>query len=152
MTTVENDAEISAEIHRGKLVRGRFPPYLFACDEGGPAAPFAAVERLDVFREGFVAIRVILVERVFKPPGPDDATDGEWLTRQIQGKQRLPVRFFMEVGRMEASGIQLSTNRCMRDALVAKGYQVTYRELNGNHDYINWRGGFGDGLVDLLGK
>jgi enterochelin esterase-like enzyme len=32
----------------------------------------------------------------------------------------------------------------MRDMLVAKGYAVKYREFNGNHNYINWRGGFGD--------
>jgi enterochelin esterase family protein len=58
----------------------------------------------------------------------------------------------MEVGRMEAPEAQLATNRRMRDTLAAKGYVVDYREFNGNHNYINWRGSFGEGLVLLLGK
>jgi enterochelin esterase-like enzyme len=40
----------------------------------------------------------------------------------------------------------------MRDTLLAKGYSLKYREFNGNHNYINWRGGFADGLVALLGN
>ena len=47
---------------------------------------------------------------------------------------------------------QLDTNRRLRDVLRAKGTEVVYREFNGNHTYLNWRGGFADGVVALLGR
>jgi enterochelin esterase-like enzyme len=83
---------------------------------------------------------------------PDDVTDVEWLKRQIASRPKVPVQFFLEVGLMEASEVQLEPNRRMRDTLLAKGYAVKYQEFNGNHNYINWRGGFGDGIVALLGR
>lgn len=82
---------------------------------------------------------------------PDDVTDAEWLTRQIASRPQVPVQF-PGSGLMEASEVQLEPNRRMRDALLAKGYAVKYREFNGNHNYINWRGGFADGIIALLGN
>ena len=53
---------------------------------------------------------------------------------------------------MEGADVQLETNRRIRDTLIAKGYAVHYQEFNGNHNYINWRGSFGEGLVVLFGR
>jgi len=53
---------------------------------------------------------------------------------------------------MEAPQVQLETKRRLHDILIAKGYVVRYQEFNGNHNYIDWRGSLGDGLVALLGK
>ena len=79
----------------------------------------------------------------------DDFADAEWLTARIGRMERVGVRFYVEVGRMEFEG-QLDTNRRFRDALLGKGYSVGYREFNGNHSYVNWRGSFGSGLLALL--
>lgn len=79
----------------------------------------------------------------------DDFTNAELLTRQINSMDRVPVDFYIEVGLMEFEG-QLDTNRRFRDALLANGYKVDYREFNGNHSYVNWRETFGEGLVSLL--
>ena len=43
-------------------------------------------------------------------------------------------------------------NRHMRDVLQAKGYFVHYREFNGGHEYLNWRGTLADALLALVGK
>lgn len=41
-------------------------------------------------------------------------------------------------------------NRHFRDVLIAKGYEVTYRETPGAHEAIHWRAAFADGLLTLL--
>jgi enterochelin esterase-like enzyme len=38
-----------------------------------------------------------------------------------------------------------------RDVLPAKGYSVHYSEFTGDHDPVNWRGSFADGLIALSG-
>lgn len=63
--------------------------------------------------------------------------------------KKLPVRFFIEVGTYEDGARQLMTNRQLRDILLAKGYDVTYSEFNGNHDFEHWRGSLADGLIAL---
>jgi enterochelin esterase family protein len=76
-----------------------------------------------------------------------------WLTRQFAQHPRQPVRFYLEAGTFEldlAGGICTESRR-LRDVLQAKGYSVIYREYNGDHDDIAWRGSFADGLLALLG-
>lgn len=46
----------------------------------------------------------------------------------------------------------LVANRHLRDVLQAKGYAVHYREFNGGHEVLNWRGTLAEGLLLLLGK
>jgi enterochelin esterase-like enzyme len=82
---------------------------------------------------------------------PDANAGGEFLAREFARSTRLPLQFFMEVGEMEISD-QLETNRRLRDVLTSKGYTVDYREFNGNHTYLHWRGSFADGLISLFGR
>jgi enterochelin esterase-like enzyme len=82
---------------------------------------------------------------------PDYLQERGWLTRQFVSTPRLPLRFFIETGRFEFQA-QVFDHHRIRDVLEAKGYPVIYREYNGGHDYFNWRGTFGDGLIALLGK
>jgi enterochelin esterase family protein len=35
--------------------------------------------------------------------------------------------------------------------LQARGAAVEYREFNGGHSILNWRGSFADGVLALLG-
>jgi enterochelin esterase family protein len=41
-------------------------------------------------------------------------------------------------------------NRHVRDVLIAKGYDVTYREISGGHDPYNWETALPAALTSLL--
>jgi enterochelin esterase family protein len=65
-------------------------------------------------------------------------------------EERVPLRFYLDVGVYE--GRQVQANLHMRDVLVAKGYEVDYRNFPGGHDYFWWRETIADGLISLLGS
>jgi enterochelin esterase-like enzyme len=73
-----------------------------------------------------------------------------WLPRTFADVPRLPLRFYLEVGRSEGASMVLP-NRFFRDLLAARGYAVAYDEFAGGHEYVSWRGGLARGLVSLLG-
>jgi enterochelin esterase family protein len=120
---------------------------------GGLTSTCTAINHPDVFGKVLSQSGSYWWKRTFGSRSmPDDLTEAEWLTRRISTLRKLDLQFFMEVGQMEAAEVQLDTNRRLRDVLVANGYKLQYREFNGNHNYINWRGGFGDGIAALLGS
>ncbi len=87
---------------------------------------------------------------------PEDDPEPGWLMRQFAQSDIRSLQFFLEVGLMEGirparpnGPTQLSSNRHMRDVLVAKGLDVAYAEYNGGHDFVSWRGSFADGLLQL---
>ncbi|SCE78246.1 enterochelin esterase [Micromonospora mirobrigensis] len=82
-------------------------------------------------------------------------TEMEWLTRQFAQSPKLPIRFSMEVGSLEAAIVefdQLATNRKLRDVLLEKGYEVDYSEYSGGHDMITWRGTLVNRLLALAAR
>jgi enterochelin esterase family protein len=110
---------------------------------GGLAASCAAFRHPDVFGK-------VLSQSGSYWWTPDSKTGAEFLTGEFARSPRLPLQFFIEVGEMEIPD-QLDTNRRLRDVLKSKDYAVDYREFNGNHTYLCWRGSFGDGLISLIG-
>lgn len=104
---------------------------------GGLAAAYAAYRAPHRFGN------VLTQSGSFWWPG-DDPGRAEWLTRQYAAAERLPLRFYQEVGTDEWVG--LGPNRRLRDVLRDKGYPLTYREFSGGHDQACWRGGMTDGL------
>lgn len=42
------------------------------------------------------------------------------------------------------------SNRHLRDVLIARGYDVTYRETGGAHNNLHFRATFADALLTLL--
>lgn len=60
-----------------------------------------------------------------------------------------PLQVWMDVGRYEWL---LEPNRRMHALLAEKGYDVTYREYNGGHNYPSWRNDVAHGLETLFGR
>ncbi|MGA5817505.1 alpha/beta hydrolase-fold protein [Kitasatospora sp. NPDC094028] len=111
---------------------------------GGLTAAFAAFRRPDRFGNALSQSGSF-----WWPDGTEFDAGSEWLTRQFAGGERREARFYLEVGLQE--WMLLAQNRHLRDVLLARGYDVEYREFNGGHDYACWRGGLADGLAHLLG-
>ncbi|WP_166143407.1 enterochelin esterase [Methylosinus sp. RM1] len=88
--------------------------------------------------------------------GGDPLTETNWLAKQFIASSKLPIRFYMDAGLFEvdfsgSGGGILEPSRQMRDVLLAKGYEVHYKEFASGHDYLNWRGTLADGLMMLTG-
>jgi enterochelin esterase family protein len=114
---------------------------------GGLAATFAAYE----FPE--VVGNVISQTGAYRLGGPGRPEC--WLIRQFVKSERLPLKFYLDVGLFEDKGQGISSLRVvrhMRDVLEAKGYPVAYAEHSGGHDYVVWRQTLVDGLVSLMGR
>jgi enterochelin esterase family protein len=112
---------------------------------GGLAAAYAALEHPEAFG------RVLSQSGSFGW-GKTDA-EAQWLTAEFHSRPRVQAKFYLDVGLMETRGgarSQLKTNRRLRDVLRQKGYDVTYREFNGGHDFPCWRANFAGALVGLL--
>ncbi|WP_405064374.1 alpha/beta hydrolase-fold protein [Kribbella sp. NBC_01505] len=90
-------------------------------------------------------------------PAPEKG-QSEWMTREYAAQPRKSVRFYLDVGDQETlpgpggAPSQVEANRKLRDTLLEQGYDVTYAEYRGGHDYVNWRRTFADGLIAVLGR
>ena len=78
------------------------------------------------------------------------SSDAGWMLQQYSAARKLPLRFYLDAGSLEGS-LMLLPNRMFRDVLQAKGYEVTYREFAGAHDYVMWRSTVSEGLKALIG-
>ncbi|GAB3975031.1 hypothetical protein GCM10029978_058110 [Actinoallomurus acanthiterrae] len=124
---------------------------------GGLAAAFAAYERPDVFT---AVLSTSGSHWWGYRPGPggwgmDD--EPEWLTRRFAAAPYKPVRFWIDVGRLETGASPLSpgvdqraANRHLRTVLTAKGNDVTFHEAPGGHDFATFRRSAVRGLLTLL--
>lgn len=122
---------------------------------GGIAATYAALRHSEIFGN------VLCQSGSFwwAPDhryGDEPVTETGWLAKQFIKIPKLPIQFYMDAGLFEvdyvgSGGAILESSRNMRDVLLAKGYDVHYREFASGHDYLNWRGMLADGLITLAG-
>lgn len=119
---------------------------------GGLAAAFVALRRPDLFGN-------VLSQSAALWRGPEASNDPpySWLVTQARHWPRVAVRFWLEVGSTETHGALggaapsiLAANRAFRDALRAKGYDVTYTEVEGGvHGAETWAPRLPVGLAAL---
>lgn len=118
---------------------------------GGLGASYIAFKRPDLFGNVFSQSGAFWRGKEGRGDPP------EWLTSQYASDKKRDIRFVLDVGDQEstkvlggAGPIFIETNRRFRDALLAKGYSVTYTEVsNGVHSEATWAPRFPIGLVTI---
>jgi enterochelin esterase family protein len=118
---------------------------------GGLAAAYAALEHPQEFGN-------VLSQSGAFTLLPKGDTESVWIAQQFARREKLPLKFHLDVGTLEMNSHRdlkdrpstLAGNRVMRDVLVSKGYKVHYTEFCGGHDYISWQGTLAGGLQALL--
>jgi len=70
-----------------------------------------------------------------------------WLVDQYERSSKLPLRIWQEIGLLEPDDRMIEPNRRMKAVLEAKGYDLTYSEPAGGHDYALWRGTVAEALA-----
>lgn len=67
------------------------------------------------------------------------SSDASWVVDELNTRERLPLRFYTEVGTLE----WLTTvNRELTGVLDDKGYEHVYAERNAGHNWTSWKNGF----------
>jgi len=82
---------------------------------------------------------------------PDDkdfyTSRDSWVVDELRQRQRLPLRFYTEVGTLE----WLTTiNRELAGVLADRGYEHRYAERSAGHNWTNWKDGFRSALTFAL--
>ena len=121
---------------------------------GGLAATYTALSHPELFgnvisQSGSYA---------WSPPGPGAPStpralgaDSMWLIKRVAEMKRQNVRFSLDVGTWEGSGMLLA-NRVMHSTLIGKGYAVSYLEADGTHSSFYWMLRLPRALQMLLGS
>jgi enterochelin esterase family protein len=118
---------------------------------GGLCAAYTGLNYADVFG-------VVLSQTGWFRWHPDNELEHGWLAREFIAQPTQPVCFYLDVGSLETARMldggpsQLAANRHMRDVLRAKGYDVTYREYSGGHDYSSAQNPLFDALPMILSR
>lgn len=74
-----------------------------------------------------------------------------WMANQYEVIEKLPLKFYLNVGVLENKDQMIDTNTKLRDALLGKGYSVDFEEFKSGHDYLSWGETLANGLISLIG-
>jgi enterochelin esterase-like enzyme len=120
---------------------------------GGLAATYTALTHPELFgnvisQSGSYA---------WSPPAPGAPStpralnpESGWLIKHVAEMKRANIRFSLDVGIWEGSGMLLA-NRLMHSVLIGKGYDVTYVEADGTHSSFYWMLRLPQALEVILG-
>ncbi|WP_425449113.1 alpha/beta hydrolase-fold protein [Dethiothermospora halolimnae] len=87
----------------------------------------------------------------YKPNDWDKEESDCWISSQFKKIEKLPLKFYLNVGVLEEKENMIGVNKKLRDVLQAKGYKVEYEEFKGGHDYLCWGENLSNGLISLIG-
>ncbi|MBU3144284.1 alpha/beta hydrolase-fold protein [Clostridium sp. CF012] len=87
----------------------------------------------------------------YKPEWISTTNEDCWMSTKFKGINKLPLKFYLDVGVFETKDIMIDTNINLRDTLIAKGYHVDFQCFNSAHDYLFWGETLAYGLISLIG-
>jgi enterochelin esterase-like enzyme len=122
---------------------------------GGKMATYCGLKSSNVFGKVLSQSGSFLAALHEESPTPLwEPEPADLLAREFVRSPRLPLEFYLEVGRYETTlpFSHLLETRRLRDVLEAKGYRVTYAEFIGGHNEVCWRGTFADAIIALTGR
>jgi len=105
---------------------------------GGLQATYVAFLRPDVFGTVISFSGSYFYFRGWPSFEATVSTQTGWLIHEFAATRRRRLKLYLATGTFEGEGVK--ENRRMRDVLTAKGYTFAYKEYNGGHERLNWRG------------
>jgi len=82
---------------------------------------------------------------------PEEDGNLNWMSRQYETKEKLPLKFYINVGVLELPDLMQETNDNFKNTLISKGYSVHYETFKSGHDYLYWGETLANGLITLVG-
>lgn len=86
----------------------------------------------------------------YKPEDFKEVESACWMSTEFNKIERLPLKFYLNVGILEPKENMIGVNKKLRDVLESKGYEVKFEEFNGGHDYLCWGETLANGLISLI--
>lgn len=74
-----------------------------------------------------------------------------WISTEFEAINRLPLKFYLNVGVLEHTQGMIGTNIKLKEVLISKGYTVHFEYFNSGHDYLCWGETLANGLISLIG-
>jgi enterochelin esterase family protein len=87
----------------------------------------------------------------YKPDNYEGSEVDCWLSTQFKKIEKLPLKFYLNVGILEHKERMVDTNIILRDVLISKGYTVDFEKFKSGHDYLCWGETLANGLISLVG-
>jgi len=87
----------------------------------------------------------------YKPESCEGSELDCWLSTKFKGIDKLPLKFYLNVGILEHKEGMIGTNIKLKDVLISKGYTVDFEYFNSGHDYLSWGETLANGLISLIG-
>lgn len=88
----------------------------------------------------------------YKPENHEGYEPDCWLHTQFKAIDKLPLKFYLNVGVLEHKEGMIGTNIILRDVLKEKGYTVEFEYFKSGHDYLCWGETLANGLISLIGE
>ena len=73
-----------------------------------------------------------------------------WINNKFNKKQKLPLKFYINVGAIEPKASMKDTNKAFKDNLIELGYEVKFEEFGSGHDHLYWGETLANGLIYLI--
>lgn len=113
---------------------------------GGLTAAYLGLNHSDIFGN-------VLSQSGYYWYNSEDFVPNEdcWMSTKFKEVNKLPLKFYFDIGVLETKYKIIDTNINLRDILISKGYNVDFQWFNGGHDYLSWGETLANGLISLIG-